>query len=233
MTSLFQNGKSFLIAYYSSTTNPSDLLLSGNLLNSLSGALGPIPKHHQDFFFSSAPTSCTSEKPEALISNGLCLANVDINYSFSLSSTLSYFQCSFLKNLVLPQLCLQCFFCLSSTYPICVLCSNLGEVLCPHHSFLTQSSAQFLTHARERLTDWLFPIKLTFLSLFHVFPHKCQLVHLKSPHAELNSSSFLSSGQTPLLLILSCPLSVTFKQGCSPSQDYLKLQLCLSFLQSQ
>lgn len=125
------------------------------------------------------------------------------------------------------------FFCLSSTYPICVLRSNLGEVPCPHHSFLTQSSAQFLTHARERLMDWLFPIKLTFLSLFHVFPHKCQLVHLKSPHAELNSSSFLSSGQTPLLLILSCPLSVTFKQGCSPSQDYFKLQLCLSFLQSQ
>lgn len=125
------------------------------------------------------------------------------------------------------------FFCLSSTYPICVPCSNLGEVLCPHHCFLTQNSAQFLTYACERLMDWLFPIKLKILSLFHIFPHKCQLVSLKSPHAELNSSSFLSSVQTPLLLILSCPLSVTFKQGWSLSQDYLKFQLCLSFLQSQ
>lgn len=81
--------------------------LSGNSLNFLSCALGTIiPKHHQDFLSSSASTSV---KPDSFIANGLCPAATDANCSFSISSSLSYLQCSFLKNLVLPWLCLPCF----------------------------------------------------------------------------------------------------------------------------
>lgn len=144
--------------------------LSGNSLNFLSCALGTIAKHHQDFLSSSASTSV---KPDSFISNGLCPATTDANCSFSISSSLSYLQCSFLNNLILPcfSACLLLVpFTLSAA--TCVKSSVLTLLLSSTNTY----SVQFPTHEVE---DWeidFFPIKLKLLPMFPTTPHKCQLV---------------------------------------------------------